>query len=145
MGCRCWKVGWYCDSPSGPQEEKELNFSLKIYGFCFFVGITWNMIAVLNGEVLNGFYLYLSLFKPFNFRKIRKTKKLNFWDSKTSRNFKHQHAIKLDIIGNLIKYSFKKVDVKVPFTLTAFEILLLVGRLILWPVQQGSEKERVKW
>ena len=36
-----------------------------------FVGITSKLIVILNYEVLNGFYLYLTFFKPFRSRKTR--------------------------------------------------------------------------
>ena len=47
--------------------------------------------------------------------------------------------INLGIIRKLIKYCFKKV-LKVPFTLTVFEILLFECKSVLLPAQRYTER-----
>ena len=49
----------------------------------------------------------------------------------------------LHIIRKLIEYSLKNVLVRAMFTLTAFEIFLSKGRLVLSPAQRGTGSERV--
>ena len=53
-------------------------------------------------------------------------------------------AINLDIVRNLIEYSFKKVLLKARYNCTVFEILLFEGRLVLSHIQRGIESARVK-
>ena len=42
------------------------------------------------------------------------------------------------IVSSIRQYQTEKVPVKVMFTLTVFEILLLKGRSVLSPTQQGT-------
>ena len=50
-----------------------------------------------------------------------------------------------NIIRKLIEYFKKKVLVKAMFTLNIFEILLLEGRSVLGPAQQGTGSKRVSF
>ena len=51
-------------------------------------------------------------------------------------------SINLYNIRKLLEYSLKSDRIKTIFNLTAFEILLLEGRLALSPVQQGTGSKR---
>ena len=53
-------------------------------------------------------------------------------------------SINLNTIRKIIKYFLKNVSVKAMFTLTAFDILLLKGKLVSSTAQRGTGSEWIE-